>query len=387
MDQPRQELRERFVSGMSHASATVNVVTTDGRTGGRAGVTVSAMTSVSADSEYPTLLVCVHHLSPACNAIMANRVFCVNVLRDDQSYIADTFAGRIELAGNDKFNCARWVVQETGAPRVVDPLVAFDCRLVQQFRVGTHLVFVGEAVSVFIGEGHSPLIYTNRAYGTPTRLDLQVGGTLHSASPDILRIGCFFTIAPYFLPSVVSELLRENPEAEIAFVQGHQGQVLESLRSGNCEVALTYDMQLGSELEVEALAEFSPYALLAADYPFAGRKSVSLFELFEMPMILLETPPSEQYFLNLFRASGLEPNIRIRSTSFETVRGLVGHGLGYSVLATKPKSPTTYDGRRVVSVPIEDRVKPSRLVLASRKGKNLSELAKRFMQACRNQFE
>ena len=47
--QPREsELRQRFLSGMSHAACTVNVVTTDGPAG-RAGVTVSAMSSVSAD--------------------------------------------------------------------------------------------------------------------------------------------------------------------------------------------------------------------------------------------------------------------------------------------------------------------------------------------------
>ncbi len=88
-----QGIRDRFLDGMSHAACTVNIVTTDGPAG-RAGVTVSAMASVSADSDWPTLLVCVHHLSPAAAKIVENGVLCVNVLRDDQSYISDTFAGR-----------------------------------------------------------------------------------------------------------------------------------------------------------------------------------------------------------------------------------------------------------------------------------------------------
>ena len=56
-------LREKFIGGMSHAAATVNVVTTDGLAG-RGGVTVSAMSSVSADTPRPTLLVCINHQSP-----------------------------------------------------------------------------------------------------------------------------------------------------------------------------------------------------------------------------------------------------------------------------------------------------------------------------------
>ena len=43
-----QDVREAFLQGMSRAVATVNIVTTDGAAG-QAGVTVSAMSSVSAD--------------------------------------------------------------------------------------------------------------------------------------------------------------------------------------------------------------------------------------------------------------------------------------------------------------------------------------------------
>lgn len=52
---PDPDLRARFLGGMAAAACTVNVVTTDGAAG-RFGVTVSAMASVSADTERPTLL-------------------------------------------------------------------------------------------------------------------------------------------------------------------------------------------------------------------------------------------------------------------------------------------------------------------------------------------
>src|SRR6202789_4634791 len=81
-------LRQQFLHGMSHAACTVNVVTTDG-VAGRHGGTVSRMVSVSADTPQPTLLVCIHHLSPVAEALLKNGVFCVNVLRDDQAHISD----------------------------------------------------------------------------------------------------------------------------------------------------------------------------------------------------------------------------------------------------------------------------------------------------------
>ncbi len=46
------DLRTRFLEGMSRVAAAVTVVTTDGQAG-RFGVTVSSMTSVSADTFDP----------------------------------------------------------------------------------------------------------------------------------------------------------------------------------------------------------------------------------------------------------------------------------------------------------------------------------------------
>jgi flavin reductase (DIM6/NTAB) family NADH-FMN oxidoreductase RutF len=160
-------IRDLFLEGMSQAATTVSVVTTDGPAG-RAGVTVSAMCSVSADR--PSVLVCVHHLSPAAAAIRENGVFCVNVLRDDQSFISDTFAGRFKTPGGDKFDCADWQALATGAPVLTRSLAAFDCRLKLHFRWGSHFVFIGEAAEVGVEAEGPPLVYANRGYGTPVPL-------------------------------------------------------------------------------------------------------------------------------------------------------------------------------------------------------------------------
>ena len=103
-------------------------------------------------------------------AILENRRFCVNVLRQDQSHVSDTFAGRLEIA--DKFTCADWSSLETGSPVLEGALAAFDCDLVQHNLWGTHYVLVGEVRDVAcLGVG-GPLIYANRAYGASMPLSL-----------------------------------------------------------------------------------------------------------------------------------------------------------------------------------------------------------------------
>ncbi len=162
-------LRDRFLEGMSRAACTVNIVTTDGPAG-RAGLTVSAMSSVSADGPAPRLLVCVHRDSSACQAILMNGVFCVTLLRADQSAIADVFAGRTGAAGEERFEAADWVPMATGAPRLADPLAAFDCQLSHADQFGTHYVMMGKIKEVCFADAGDPLIYTNRSYGTSSRL-------------------------------------------------------------------------------------------------------------------------------------------------------------------------------------------------------------------------
>ncbi|HSF95652.1 MAG TPA: LysR substrate-binding domain-containing protein [Thermohalobaculum sp.] len=380
------DLRARFLGGMAQAAATVNVVTTDGPRG-RAGVTVSAMSSVSADMEKPVLLICVHHLSPAAPAILANGVFCVNVLRDDQSYISDSFAGRFSDQLADKFDCAEWTTQVTGAPRVVDPLAAFDCRVREHTRIGTHYVFFGEVEDIFVAARGSPLIYANRAYGAATRIDRATSlGAGVAAEGRRLSVGCFHTFGPFILPEVIEKLRARENRIELNLIEGDQRRVLESLLAGETELAMLYDIGLPDEVQRETLTELHPYVLLAEGHALAEKSELTPQDLAGEPMVLLNAPPSRDYFLSIMRDAGVEPDVAFRSISFEMVRGMVGRGLGYALLATKPASAMTYDGRALVTRPLGSAVEASRVVLAYRRGARLSRPAEEFAWLCRDFF-
>jgi flavin reductase len=149
-----------FLDGMRKAASSVCVVTTDGR-GGRFGVTVSSMTSVSMDP--PSVLVCVKMDNLVAPAIVENKVFCVNMLREDQRDISDTFAGR-KATVLDRFSCAAWSTLETGSPSLINAASVFDCVLADTHSFGSHVVFIGRVVSVQNDINAEILIYHNRSY-------------------------------------------------------------------------------------------------------------------------------------------------------------------------------------------------------------------------------
>lgn len=162
-------MKDAFLQAMSRAANSVSVITTDGDAG-KAGVTVSAMTSVSVDTPNPSLLICVHSLSPACDAIQRNRVFCANLLGTDQAEVSDSFAGRTGAKGVDKFDGVNWTTAETGAPLLEGAQASFDCKVMHDVLVGSHRIFVGEALTVVSADEGMPLMYYDRAYTEPAEV-------------------------------------------------------------------------------------------------------------------------------------------------------------------------------------------------------------------------
>lgn len=156
-------LRTAFLEGMSRAAASVSVVTTGGPAG-RGGVTVSAMTSISAEGDKPTMLTCLNATSSALPLVLENGCFCINVLRTGQTDISDVFSSRLPAPGGDKFNAVETEVMVTGAPRIMAALVSFDCRLISAERIGTHHICIGAVEAVVSAPEGEPLLYGMRRY-------------------------------------------------------------------------------------------------------------------------------------------------------------------------------------------------------------------------------
>ena len=165
-DDQTEALRAAFLEGMSRAAASVSVVTTDGPAG-RGGATVSAMTSISADGDKPTMLTCLNASSSSLPLVLENKCFCINVLRTGQTDISDVFSSRRPAPGGDKFNAVITETMVTGAPRLTEALVSFDCRLISAERHGTHHICIGAVEDVRTAPEGDPLLYGMRKYLRP----------------------------------------------------------------------------------------------------------------------------------------------------------------------------------------------------------------------------
>ncbi len=365
--------RDVFLEGMSRSATTVSIVTTDGPAG-RSGATVSAMSSVSADSDRPSLLVCVNKNSKSADIIRANGRFCVNVLRDSQAWISDAFAGRTPI--EDKFTAGTWVETGLGSWSLENALVTFDCELKSEILYGSHYVFIGEVENAAVAESGPALVYSNRSYGssvplgatTASRREVPEDGDITTVA-----IGCYTSLAPFLIPRIISDYQSINPLVNIKVYEGNQDNLIHHLGVREADFLITYQAEIPDWwTESTQIASLAPQVILPALHPLADQDSVSLEQLADEPLVALDSPPLRNYVLSLFTDAGLQANIAYSSPSYEMVRSMVGNGLGFTILGTNPASPITLDGRLTVSRPLSNDSAPSSIVLVTDTSREIS---------------
>lgn len=199
-----------------------------------------------------------------------------------------------------------------------------------------------------------------------------------------IAIGCFESAAPLYMPKLVAGFKKHYPDITLQLYDGEQHELMLGLHRGRFDLAFLYDLELGNSIVKETLnAPHKPYALLPANHPLAQRPTVTLRELSQEPMILLDVVPSRNYFIDIFRENGYYPKVAYSSPSIEMVRCMVGRELGFSVLVTRPRTDITYDGTQLAQVDIEDQMPASTLVMTYLRNTEPTRATRLFIEYCR----
>ncbi|MCP5036836.1 MAG: LysR family transcriptional regulator [Rhodobacteraceae bacterium] len=240
---------------------------------------------------------------------------------------------------------------------------------------GVSLTPAGERLLI---DARGLLSYANSLQQNVQESSSVVGGTLN--------VACFVAIAPVFMPAILADFSQIYPGIDVRVYEGNQEEMFDGLASGKFELAIMYDSVLPAGIATTKLAAFEPYVLLPASHPRAEQKCVSLASLADEHFILLDVPPSRDYFLNMFRQNGLDVRVAFSSPSLEMVRGLVGRNWGYSLLVTRPYYDQTYDGQLVIGLPICEDVEDGILEIAQLEQVHPTRVMSVFSDFCQDWF-
>jgi DNA-binding transcriptional LysR family regulator len=178
-----------------------------------------------------------------------------------------------------------------------------------------------------------------------------------------LAFGCYIDLAPFYVPALLRDFALRHPGIAVSFRTVDFETVSEQLERGAIDLALTYGLGLGAAFARTTLLELAPRAIVASDHPLATRKTVSLRQLAAHPLILTDQPMSREHVVTLFSTAGVHVAVTAHAGSFEFLRSMVANGHGVAVVYSCPKGDQSYDGKKIIELPISDPLPSHPIVL------------------------
>ncbi|MEL6791913.1 MAG: LysR family transcriptional regulator [Pseudomonadota bacterium] len=193
-----------------------------------------------------------------------------------------------------------------------------------------------------------------------------VAGETRDLPSGPLTVGYLTSIAPVLAAGVRRGFEAAYPEATLTMRVGDQAELMTMLNRAEIDLAVTYDIELPPDDRFAPVTALSAYAALAADHPLARRESVTVEELVEEPMVLLDLPLSREYMLAAFHDAGLRPWVAERSPDLAVVRSLVANGFGFSLLNLRTRTREALDGAPLAFVALAGSQRPLTLGVLSK---------------------
>lgn len=180
-----------------------------------------------------------------------------------------------------------------------------------------------------------------RAEAALAELDAARAELAGDADPATGRVtlGFLGTLGTDAVPSLLRGFRRGHPRVRIELAQAPHAELLDRVRSGTVDLALTSPLPDEAGLATTPLAEEELCLAVPAEHPLAAGGPVPLAEAADEPFLLF----ARGYGLHATvedwcRQAGFRPRRAFEGGETATLRGLVGAGLGVALL---PRGPDT----------------------------------------------
>ena len=156
-----------FRRAMAHFATGVTIVTTV-LNDTFYGLTVNSFCSVSLN---PILvLISIDKSTRTYPILLQSRVFGVNILTEQQRYLSERFARKATSEGRS-FDDIKLHTGETGVPLFDEGLAYLECRVVNEYEGGDHVLLLGQVINLrenmeldAPGQEASPLLFFRSRY-------------------------------------------------------------------------------------------------------------------------------------------------------------------------------------------------------------------------------
>ena len=189
-----------------------------------------------------------------------------------------------------------------------------------------------------------------------------------------LRLGVIYTIGPYLLPALVRQLLKDAPQMPLLLTENFTVKLVDLLKNGEIDVAIMALPLPEAGLVLQPVYDEPFVIAIPRLHPWSKRKAIPSEDLKKETMLLLGTGHCfrDQVLevcpeLSRFSSSAEGIQKTFEGSSLETIRHMVGSGLGVTVLpmTSIPEKPAR--DSLLTYIPFKPPAPDRRVVLAWRK--------------------
>ncbi len=148
-----------------------------------------------------------------------------------------------------------------------------------------------------------------------------------------VRVGIIPTIAPYLLPVIMPPLNKSFPELKIWLYEYQTHVLLEKLQKAELDfLILALPIEKHEFTELDLFRE--PFRLaVKKDHALAKKKAINLGDIANQELLLLEEGHCLRgHILDVCLLAGVKEDGQYHATSLETLRHMVGEGMGMTLI-------------------------------------------------------
>lgn len=191
---------------------------------------------------------------------------------------------------------------------------------------------------------------------------------LRGAPVGSIAIGMPSTLAKLLIVPLVTEFRRQFPRATIRVIEGLSTYLKEFLTAGRIDAALLYDMTSCAAFDVHPIMTEQLF-LISPKGEAAGRKSVSLDALSDLPLVLPTKPNAIRMLVERHLvAGGKSPNTVFEIDAIAPALELVGAGHGHTILSENSLVAWKPTSGSLVATPLRPALKTELSLVLSTRG-------------------
>jgi LysR family cyn operon transcriptional activator len=184
-------------------------------------------------------------------------------------------------------------------------------------------------------------------------------GELHGLKRGHLRVGIMQTVNACVIPEIVSRFSATHPGVRITCGDMAVDDIESGLESGKLELGICFMPATRDTLEGERLFTEELVLVARAGHPLTRRRSVKVYELSAVPLVLLSSKYCTRQLIDRsFAEAKVRPEVRVEMNSIESIVATVRQSDLASVL---PSLALCQREEGLASVPLTNP-KPSRSV-------------------------